>query len=253
MLKLSSTLVILIIVRTLVAAPAPDADPVSPDENATYERTSCSRDYYKFTARANKTMYKSVLALDDIMVDPINTLPNSLISDMEGIIIFPDAFKLAFGVAGGQGGRGVALIRQDDGSWSNPYFVNLGEGSVGFQFGVESSHIFLLFRDKEDIIGIEKAEITLGSDLSIAAGQMSNESLVTSDLKFESEVYSYKYSKGLFAGLSLKGGVISGNDRVNDAVYGIEDVASHEVFYRIDQTDSFEIAELKRILELYTE
>lgn len=253
MLKLSYTVVLLVIVRIAISAPVLYIDPVSQDENATEERTAYSGGYYKFAAKANKTMHKSVLALDDIMYDPINTLPYSLVSDMEGIIIFPAAFKMAFGVAGGQGGRGVALIRKDDGSWSNPYFVNLGEGSVGFQFGVESSHIFLLFRDKEDIIGIEKAEITLGSDLSIAAGQMSNESLVTSDLKFESEVYSYKYSKGLFAGISLKGGVISGNDRVNDAVYGIPNVASDEVFYRIDQTNNDKIAELKRTLEVYAE
>ena len=68
----------------------------------------------------------------------------------EGIVIFPGALKVAVGCIGGQGARGIAMIRKEDGSWSNPFFVNLGEGSLGVQLGAQSSDIVLLFKDRDD-------------------------------------------------------------------------------------------------------
>ena len=103
--------------------------------------------------KANKTLHKSAIALDHIMEDPDNSIPPSLIDQSEGIVIFPGAIKLAVGVAGGQGARGIALVRLETGNWSNPFFVSLGEGSLGLQFGVQKSDIVLLFKDKDDIMG----------------------------------------------------------------------------------------------------
>ncbi len=72
-----------------------------------------------------------------------------------------NAFKLAFGVAGGQGGRGIAMIHNDDGSWSNPFFVNLGEGSLGLQIGAQASDIVLLFKHKSDILEILQPSLNI--------------------------------------------------------------------------------------------
>ena len=164
------------------------------------------------------------MALDRIMDDPENFIPPSLISQSEGIVIFPNAFKLAFGFAGGQGGRGIAMIRNDDGSWSNPYFVNLGEGSLGLQIGAQASDIVLLFKDKSDIIEIEGTDIALGTDMVVAAGPVSKALSRTTDIEFQSEIYSYGRSKGLFAGISVKGGILSYNRGLNESVYGINEL-----------------------------
>jgi len=201
--------------------------------------------------KANKTLHKSVMALDHIMADPDNCIPPSLIVQSEGIVIFPGAFKLAIGVAGGQGARGIALVRQENGSWSNPFFVSLGEGSVGLQFGAQKSDIVLLFKDKDDIMGLDKTEITLGADVGVAAGPVSKGSSATTNFKFDSEIYSYCQSKGLFAGVSFKGGILSYNESVNESLYGMADVDTDYIFHGIETPYNNRVNDLIEVIEIY--
>jgi len=244
---------LLIMSGTLLAVSLNDSSNVTIDQQATVEETSFSREDAKIAAKANKTLHMSVLALDNIMENPENSIPPSLISKSEGIVIFPSAFKLALGVAGGQGARGIAMIRKEDGSWSNPFFVSLGEGSLGFQIGAQSSDIVLLFKDKNDIIGIDKAEITLGSDVGVAAGPVSKGSSSSTDIKFDSEIYSYYQSKGLFAGVSLKGGVLAFNNRVSEALYCMDNVNADDIFNEIETPYNDQVNDLIETIDMYGE
>lgn len=203
--------------------------------------------------KATKTLEKAVMALDNVMEDPENSIPQSLINKSEGIVIFPGAFKIAIGTIGGQGGRGIAMIRKEDSSWSNPFFVTLGEGSLGFQIGAQTSDIVLLFKDRNDIIGIDKAEITLGSDIGVAAGPVNKGSSASTDIKFDSEIYSYCRSKGLFAGVSLKGGILRFNEKVSDSLYGIDDVNTYEIFNRIETPHNDKVNDLIIALNKHSE
>ena len=144
--------------------------------------------------KATKTLEKAVMALDNVMEDPVNGIPQSLINKSEGIVIFPGASKVAAGLFNGQGGRGIAMIHNEDGSWSNPFFVILGKGSQGFQIGAQASDIVLLFKDRNDIIDIDEAEITLGGDVGVAAGPVNNGSSSSTDITFDTEIYSYHRS-----------------------------------------------------------
>jgi len=185
----------------------------------------------KMEKKANKTIMKSIQALDNIMEDPENYIPPSLIIQSEGIVILPDALKLAVGVAGGQGALGLAMIRKANGSWSNPFFVSLGEGSLGIQLGAQKSDIVLLFKEKNDLIELEETELTLGGDIGVAAGPVSRGASAITDIRFESEIYTYSLSKGLFAGVSFKGGVLTYNHRVNESLYSLDNVSTDEIIY----------------------
>ncbi len=201
--------------------------------------------------KANKTLHKSVIALDQIMDDPDNCIPPSLIDQSAGIVIFPDALKIAFGVVGGQGARGIALVRQDDGSWSNPFFVSLGEGSFGIQLGAQKTDIVLLFKDRNAIMDLGETELTLGGDMGVAAGPVSKGSSATTDIKFDSEIYSYSRSKGLFAGVSLKGGVLTFNESVNESLYNVEDIDIEYIFHEIETPYNNRVNDLIEIIEIY--
>jgi len=204
------------------------------------------------TARkANKTILKSAIALDEIMEDIDNCIPPSLIGQSEGIVIFPGALKLAFGVAGGQGARGVALVRLENGLWSNPFFVSLGEGSIGLQIGAQKSDIILLFKDKNDILALDKTEITLGADVGVAAGPLSQGASATTNFKFESEIYSYSRSKGLFAGVSFKGGILTYNESVNESLYGMANINTDHIFYEVESPYNDTIWDLIEAIEIH--
>lgn len=207
----------------------------------------------EIAVKANRTLQRSVMALDNVMKDPENSIPPSLISQSEGIVIFPNAFKLALGAAGGQGGRGVALVRQEDGSWSNPLFVTLGEGSIGLQIGAQRSDIVLLFKDRNDIFAIDEAGILLGTGIGVAAGPESKELSVATDINFESEIYSYQYSKGLFAGISLNGGILSNSQGYNESFYWMDDASTYDIFDGIEAPYNDEVYDLIEALAMYDE
>jgi len=201
--------------------------------------------------KANKTLHKSVIAMDHIMDDPDNSIPPSLIDQSEGIVIFPDAFKIAFGVVGGQGARGIALVRQYDGSWGNPFFVSLGEGSFGLQLGAQKTDIVLLFKDRNAIMDLGNTEITLGGDVGVAAGPVSKGSSATTDIKFDSEIYSYCSSRGLFAGISFKGGVLTYNESVNESLYGMEDITTDYIFHEVETPYNDRVNDLIEVIDIY--
>jgi lipid-binding SYLF domain-containing protein len=203
------------------------------------------------TQKAEKTLKKAVMVLDHVMEDPENSIPLNLINDAEGIVIFPGAIKVALGVVGGQGARGIAMIRKEDGLWSNPFFVTLGEGSLGFQFGAQASDIVLLFKDRNDIIEIDQADITLGGDVGVAAGPVNKGSSSSTDITFESEIHSYYRSKGLFAGVSLKGGVLSYNKNISESLYGIDDVSTEEIFRGIETPYNDKVNDLIEAMVMY--
>jgi lipid-binding SYLF domain-containing protein len=201
--------------------------------------------------KAAKTLRKAVIALDHVMEDPENSIPQNLIHSAEGIVIFPGAFKVAIGVIGGQGARGIAMIRKEDGSWSNPFFVTLGEGSLGFQIGAQASDIVLLFKDRNDIIEIDRADITLGGDVGVAAGPVNKGSSSSTDITFESEIYSYYRSKGLFAGVSLKGGVLSYNEHISESLYGIDDITTDIILRGIETPFNVYVNDLIEAMVMY--
>jgi lipid-binding SYLF domain-containing protein len=203
--------------------------------------------------KAEKTLKKAVMALDNVMEDPENSIPQNLINSSEGIVIFPGALKIALGFVGGQGARGIAMIRKEDGSWSNPFFVTLGEGSLGFQIGAQASDIVLLFKDRNDIMEIDGADITLGGDVGVAAGPVNKGSSSSTDITFESEIYSYYRSKGLFAGVSLKGGILSYNEMVSNSLYGMDDLSTDEIFNGIETPYNDKVNNLIEALNMYSE
>jgi len=184
--------------------------------------------------KATKTLENAVKVLDNVMEDPINGIPQSLINKSEGIVIFPGASKVAAGAYNGPGGIGIAMIHNEDGSWSNPFFVTLSEGSQGYRIGVQASDIVLFFKDRNDIIDIDKSEITLGSDVGVAAGPVNKGSSSNTDIIFETEIYSYHLSKGLFAGVSLKGGILSYYEKLSDSLYGNDAINLDKIFYEIE-------------------
>src|SRR5262249_447049 len=65
-------------------------------------------------------------------------IPPALMQDAQGVAIFPNVLKAGLGL-GGRFGRGVILIRQADGGWSNPLFLTLVGGGIGWQVGIQST------------------------------------------------------------------------------------------------------------------
>jgi lipid-binding SYLF domain-containing protein len=150
---------------------------------------------------------------------PENAIPDALMERAHGIAVIPHVVKGAFGF-GGQWGKGLMSQRREDGTWSAPSYIDIGGGSFGLQIGVQANDIVLVFTDDSGIKGLLKGKVKLGADASATAGPVGRKAEVGTDVLLRSGIFSYSRSKGLFAGISLDGSVISIDDDANHKVYG---------------------------------
>ena len=171
------------------------------------------------------TIEKSLTVLRDLQAIPDTRIPDLLLSRAEGIIILPANVKVGL-MFGARFGNGVMLVRNPDRSWSNPVFVSSGGGSWGFQAGGQVADIVLVLTTRQSVEGITDGKLTLGADASAAAGPVGRTAMASTSLTFDSEVYAYSRSKGLFAGVSLEGNGIFISKKGNRNFYDGEDSAA---------------------------
>jgi lipid-binding SYLF domain-containing protein len=169
---------------------------------------------------------KAARVFREIMNTPDKGIPQDLLASAECVAVFPSVLKAGF-IFGGRGGRGVASCRAGH-SWSAPAFFNLGGASFGLQIGAQSTDFVLLFMTKDGLNSLLSNEFTLGGDASVAAGPVGRQAGASTDLKMNAQILSYSRSKGLFAGLELKGVVIKPDKDDMRDVYG-EGVTAKEV------------------------
>jgi len=179
-------------------------------------------------AREEGKLLLASQVLEEQRDDGDRRIPGWLLERAYGIAVIPDLTKIAF-FAGGRRGNGVLVIRDKDGRFTNPIFVTLTGGSFGFQWGVQSTDIVLVFTSRKGIEGITGGKVTLGGDASVSAGPVGRESSASTDMTFKAEVYSYSRSRGVFAGLAIDGSVISIDDDENDAFYRQKDVRAADI------------------------
>src|SRR5215469_15780269 len=154
-------------------------------------------------AREEARLLNAQQVLKDLQSSPDQFVPQQLLERAYGIAIIPDVTKAAF-FLGGARGNGVLVVRDKSGRFSDPIFVNLTGGSFGFQWGIQSTDVVLVFTSQRSI-----DKLTLGADASIAAGPVGRQASAATDPTFHSEVYSYSRSRGLFAGLALSGNALT--------------------------------------------
>jgi lipid-binding SYLF domain-containing protein len=184
------------------------------------------------TARAgedeNKRAENAVRVLKEVMEAPDSSIPHDLLQNAHAIAVVPDVIKAGF-VVGGRHGVGLISVKTRDGTWSNPSFVSLTGGSIGFQAGVSSTDVILVFRTQRGVDSIVHGKFTLGADASAAAGPVGRSAQAATDAQLKAEIYSYSRARGLFAGAALDGSAMTIDNDSNQAAYG-EGVTARRVF-----------------------
>ena len=169
---------------------------------------------------AAKEAQRASDAFTEIMNIPEKAIPQGLLDKAEAIAVFPDVIKAGF-IVGGRGGHGV-ISRRIKGGWSAPVAFDLGGGSVGLQIGATKTDFILLFMNEEALGGLLKDKFEIGGEGSAVAGPVGRTASASTDALLRAQIISYSRSKGLFAGLELKGVVIKPDDDDNNAVYGMK-------------------------------
>ncbi|NOR65186.1 MAG: hypothetical protein GQ468_04145 [Candidatus Scalindua sp.] len=177
--------------------------------------------------KLNERIERANNYLEEAMAFRETKIPSSLLRKSHGIVIIRQ-YKIGF-IFGIKGGKGVALKRdKKTGKWSAPSFVTSGEGSAGFQAGVQGIDTIILIMNKNGLESLLKAKCKLGLDASVAAGPYGRdaEAKIGPDTAF----LVYATANGLFAGLSVEGGILTQDNSANEKFYGVEEVTVKEIF-----------------------
>ena len=169
---------------------------------------------------ASKKSADAARVFEQIMGTPERSIPKGLLDKAEAVAVFPGMIKAGF-VVGGRGGSGI-ISRRVTGGWSAPAFFKLGGASVGLQIGAAKTDLVLLFMNGDALKGLLEDKLEIGGEASAAAGPVGRTASASTNLTLDAGILSYSRSKGLFAGLELKGGVINPDNNLNEALYGLK-------------------------------
>ncbi len=167
--------------------------------------------------KEEQTVNESIVVLKEIMSIPAEGIPRSMLHDAQAVAIFPSVVKASF-VVGARHGNGVIMIRDDKGGWHAPVFASLTGGNIGWQAGVQSTDVVLVFKTRKSVNGLLSGRLTLGADAGIAAGPVGRQATAATDTRLGAQIYSYSRSRGLFLGVSFDGSVVR-MDSISNANY----------------------------------
>jgi len=170
----------------------------------------------------------SLEVLKDIGNIPEQEIPAELMGKCMGIAVFPSVYKGGFWV-GASYGKGLMVVRDPmTGKWNGPVFLSIGSSSFGLQIGFQKSELILVIMNLRGVRSFFTNNVTLGGDISVAAGPVGRHLSASTDITLNAAVYSYSKTKGLFGGLALKGAFIRHDYAEDELLYG-RPLTPHEI------------------------
>jgi lipid-binding SYLF domain-containing protein len=160
--------------------------------------------------------------IEEIMKTSEKGIPRDLLNKAHCVVIVPSVKRAGF-IVGGQYGVGVATCRQPQGSgWTGPSTIKVEGGSFGLQIGGGETDIVMMIMNESGANKLMKSEFTLGGEGAVMAGPVGRSASAETDAYLRAEILSYSRSRGLFAGVALKGSTLRSDDSDNKKIYGKE-------------------------------
>jgi lipid-binding SYLF domain-containing protein len=148
-------------------------------------------------------------------------IPHDLVEKAECAVVIPGLKKGAF-IVGGQFGKGFITCRDDKArGWSAPAAIRVEGGSVGFQIGGSETDVIMLVMNHHGAERLMGDKFTVGAEGEVAAGPVGRDTSAQTDAKLTAEMLSWSRTRGVFAGISLKGTTMRPDRDENEAMYGM--------------------------------
>lgn len=171
---------------------------------------------------------RSTLAVQDVLAWKQNGgTAQNLLRKAKGVMICPSIFRMSF-LFGGSGGGCVLLSRDAAGSFSAPAFYSMGSGSFGLQAGIQDAELVMFIMTHRGLTAIMDSQFKFGADASVAFATLGAGMEGSTTAAFRADIVAVEKAKGLFAGISLQGSMMSSDSAGNRAYYnqpvGPEDI-----------------------------
>jgi lipid-binding SYLF domain-containing protein len=167
-----------------------------------------------------RVVERARIALDSFLDDPNFEQMPVYVQNAYAILIVPEMLRAGF-IFGAEHGIGVLLVRNPQtGAWGSPAFYAIYGGSVGLQFGGQSSDVVFTIMNEGAINKLLAHGIKLGADAAVAAGRLGAGVGAATTTHLGEDIYVFAKSKGLFGGFWLDGAYVAPKDDWNEAYYG---------------------------------
>jgi lipid-binding SYLF domain-containing protein len=165
-------------------------------------------------------LFEASKVVDELIKAPDSDIPKDLLKKAECVAVIPGLKKAALGI-GGQLGRGAVSCKMDGGkgAFGSPAMISIKGGSFGFQIGGQETDVVMLFMTPDSLKHLLRDKVTLGVDASAAGGPKGREASAETNATMRAEILTYSRARGAFAGISLKGAVLSPDKDANKSLY----------------------------------
>ncbi len=167
---------------------------------------------------ATERLQNSADVLNQIGAAPDKGIPEEVVKNSKCIVVIPHLVKGGF-IFGAKYGRGVAECRTSAG-WSAPAFVSVSGGSFGLQIGAEGVDLVMLVMNQKGLQHLLSSKFELTGEGSVAAGPVGRHTSAGTDWLLNTEVLTYSRSRGVFAGVTLEGAVVTQDGDATVGIYG---------------------------------
>ncbi len=158
--------------------------------------------------------------LDEQMTQDVDKrIPVALLNKAKCAAVFPQLIQVGVGI-GAKKGTGMVSCRQASGRWGAPMFIDVTGLSFGAQIGVKGSEAVVLAMTDEGLDQLFAGKPVAEGELGVTAGPVGRAAQVGLDVLLKTPLISYVRSKGLFAGATVGGSVMSSRHETNLDLYG---------------------------------
>jgi SH3 domain-containing YSC84-like protein 1 len=161
---------------------------------------------------------RATLTVQEMLGDKNASEARNLMRKSRGVLVCPRVFKAGFFV-GGQGG-GCIMAGRTQAGWSNPAFYGMGSGSIGFQIGIQDAQIIFIVLTEKGLQALLDSQFKIGADASVAVATIGAGVSGSTTAALNADIVAFASTRGLFAGVSIDGSLISSRSDWNQQYYG---------------------------------
>ncbi|GAC1449500.1 MAG: hypothetical protein PVSMB11_10850 [Desulfuromonadaceae bacterium] len=197
-----------------------------------------------------KNLGNAVRVIKEFTAAKKERIPPELLKDANGIVIIPGASKNNFMVSG-RSASGILLVHETDGRWSDPVFITLSGGTLGWQMVGEPMDIILVFKNTKRIDDITKGNFTMDTRVAVVPGPLGQSMKVATKVEKNAEINSYVRSHGKFADVSVASTTVQIDAASNDVFYGKQKINAGDILSGKVEKSSDDVKKLQKFLAEY--
>ena len=165
---------------------------------------------------------RATLTVQELLGGGADTLnAQRLLRRARAVVVCPRIFRAGF-FFGGEGGNCVMVGRDGAGSWSSPAFYALGSGSFGLQAGIQDAQVMMMIMNDRALNAVLDSQFKFGADASLAVATIGGSVEGSTTAAVGADIVAVAQTRGLFAGLTLEGSLLSARSDWNRSFYGRE-------------------------------